>query len=180
MKSSSRKRTSPLAWIVLIVGPALALESLRYVDLREEVDRAEAAIEALAADARDVVSMRAVAPSTEWKERPTADLIAVVNRTLSSEGIATSAFESLSPEGSRVDAEDRSTRIQSVRLVLAELSLADFGRFLSRWRREQPQWSIDRIDLGFVVASGARREESSAAKSLRVTLAMRARYHADT
>ncbi len=180
MKPSSRKRTSPLAWIVLIAGPVLALESLRYADLRDEVARAEASIEILADDARDVVSMRAVAPSSEWKARPTADLIAVVNRTLEADGIATSAFQSLSPEGSRVDAEDRGTRIQSVRLVLGDLSLADLGRFLARWRREQPQWSIDRIDLGFVATSGERREETSASKSLRVTFAMRARYHADT
>lgn len=138
------------------LGVAIALIALavQYQRLRSATGRFEGARIALGQLERDagrIVHLRARRPTVAWKERPTKDVLALVNAALLEAGIPTSRLQGIG-EGADAPvtaaAENAPTlRRQSLTLSLESLTPPQIGLLLQQWRLAQDQWVIDRLEL---------------------------------
>lgn len=132
--------------VILIAALGLSLEGRRLRDAEAE---RQASIERLASlndDATTVLRLRSGNTASE-DQRPTADVIALVNRVLTQAGIPTTRFAGCTPEGDAAMSGSTELRRQSVRLSLQALALADLGTFLATWRAENTVWTPVSIEI---------------------------------
>jgi hypothetical protein len=87
------------------------------------------------------------------RPRPEQDLATRIASTLREIGAPRESMDRLSLEsdapasGSGGDAGGVAFRTQTMRVSLRRLQLVELGRFLSRWRQEQPLWTVVSIGL---------------------------------
>ena len=157
--------------VILSCVLAVSVQAQRIRSAESEVTGAEVRLASLIEDARVVLRHRAADPTAAEQERPTSDVIALVNRTLTAAGLPTSRFSGCAPEGDvAVPGSDRLRR-QSVRLQLEPLTVPELGAFLSSLRDETSLWSESSIELS---------HRSGPDDAFSVAIVLTAHYHAAT
>ncbi|MCB9492560.1 MAG: hypothetical protein H6674_10895 [Dehalococcoidia bacterium] len=165
------RTTLLVAPAALVAALALSLQGQRLRAATHDSESARARIESLADDARAVLRLRDTAATASEDERPTADVIALVNRVLTAAGVPTSRFQGCSPEGDAAVPGSSDLRRQSVRIALKDMAVADVGAFLAAWRDEGTVWTPTAVEINHA------GDERSQAYDAQVVLA--AAYHGD-
>ncbi len=129
----------------------MAVQVHRVSAARLRHEAAIAAIEQLQRDASNVIELRAKRDIVAWRERPKADVLALVNAALVDAGIPTDRLQGI---GEGVDTPvtsarggESTLRRQSLAVSLERLTPAQIGQFLERWESVQSQWSAGRLEL---------------------------------
>lgn len=128
----------------------LSFQGRRWQSAEAERSQKRSSLEALAADARAVLRLRSKSAITNDSERPTADVIAIVNRVLTGAGVPTTRFAGCQPEGDAPVPGATDLRRQSVRLNLQGMTTADAGAFLDSLRREETVWTPTSVEMNHV------------------------------
>lgn len=110
-----------------------------------------AALHQLMGEASRVIELRAKRERVAWRERPTADVLALLNAALVDAGIPMDRLQGVG-EGvdtpvARGSGTEPLRRRQSMAITLERLTVDQIGRFLARWEEVQDQWSTDRLEL---------------------------------
>lgn len=144
----------PSLIMALLVAAALcviAVQLHRVKAARLEHGSAAGALDQLHRDAERVLELRAKRDLVAWRERPTTDVLALVNAALIDAGIPADRLQGI---GEGVDTavasaqgSEPALRRQSLAISLERLTPAQIGRFLERWESVQDQWSSGRIEL---------------------------------
>jgi hypothetical protein len=139
------------AWIAVLAlsAGAVALAGQRAAASRAAAGREQAELGRVAAQARELRSLRAAAASPE-SAKATSGLASRVGTALSRAGLPASCLSSLSPEAQSVQAIDGSrpgVRRQRATLVLTSLTLPQLGSFLQTWRADEPAWTITGVEV---------------------------------
>lgn len=147
-------RMRPSLIIMLAVTGSLcviAVQANRVAAARQRHEAAIAAFEQLRRDASEVTELRARRDVVAWRERPKADVLALVNAALVDAGIPTDRLQGI---GEGVDAPvtsaqggESTLRRQSLAISLERLTPAQIGQLLERWHLVQDQWSAGRLEL---------------------------------
>jgi len=147
-------RMRPSLIIMLALTGALcviAMQAHRVRAARQRHEAAIAAFEDLRRDASKVIELRASRDVVAWRERPKADVLALVNAALVDAGIPADRLQGI---GEGVDSpvttaqgSELSLRRQSLAISLERLTPVQIGRFLERWESIQSQWSAGRLEL---------------------------------
>ncbi len=147
-------RMRPFLIIILAVAGALcvmAVQAHRVAAARQRHEAAIATFEQLRRDASKVIELRARRDVVAWRERPKADVLALVNAALVDAGIPTDRLQGI---GEGVDAPvasaqggESALRRQSLAISLERLTPAQIGQMLERWHLVQDQWSAGRLEL---------------------------------
>lgn len=133
--------------VALIAALLLSLQGRRWRTANESLNGAKATLQSLGDDARAVLQLRGTAATTNDSERPTADVIAIVNRVLTGAGVPTTRFAGCKSEGDAPVPGSNDLRRQSVRLNLQAMTAADIGSFLGAWRSEETVWTPTSIEM---------------------------------
>lgn len=143
--------TSRIA-LALALASALIALGVGMHRLRAAAASADAEHRALllaAADARQVLQLRASTARIGDAQRPSQDVISRVNQALAVAGIPARTLTDLREEGDvAIDAGPPELRRQTVAATLEPITLDQLGRFLEEWRLSQPLWTVTRIDIG--------------------------------
>ncbi len=147
-------RIRPSLIIMLAVTGALcviAVQAHRVNAARQRQGVALTVFEQLQRDASRVVELRAKRDVVAWRERPRADVLALVNAALVDAGIPTDRLQGI---GEGVDSpvataqgSELSLRRQSLAVSLERLTPVQVGRFLEQWELVQDQWFAGRLEL---------------------------------
>ncbi len=163
--------------ILVAAASSVALFGLAWSRASDAVSRANAAALRLASvreDADEVRHLRAREERIAVSERPSHDVIARVGGSLAEVGLPESRLKSVTPVSDRGAAGSGSAhRVQSVRIVLEPMTLAELGPLLRIWRREHSLWTTSGVELN--TASRGRDPE----EAYRVTITVSAVYLAD-
>ena len=168
---TATRATLVVALAALAAALALSLQGRRLRDAAQDGQSARARVESLADDARAVLRLRDTAATASEDERPTADVIALVNRVLTAAGVPTSRFQGCSPEGDAPVPGSADLRRQSVRVAFKDLAVADVGAFLAAWRDAGTAWTPTAVEINHA------GDDRSQAYDAQVVLA--AAYHGD-
>jgi hypothetical protein len=132
----------------------------------EHVEARDRALRQAADEAQQILTLRSRAERVSARQRPTEDVIALVNRTLAETGAPSRRLTDLEQESDVViDAGPPTLRRQTVRCTLQPVTLDELGRFLALWTRDQPLWTPVRIELSH------DQRESDAVFTCRLALA---------
>lgn len=147
-------RMRPSILIALGVAASLcviALQAHRVSAARQRHDAAIKSLNELQRDAAKIIELRAKRDLVAWRERPKADVLALVNAALVDAGIPTNRLQGI---GEGVDTPVTNTgggdlplRRQSLAISFDGLTPAQIGLLLERWDRVQDQWSAGRLEL---------------------------------
>jgi len=148
------RRMRPSLIIALAAAGALcviAVQAHRVDAARQRHEAAIAAIGQIQRDASKVIELRARRDLVAWRERPTADVLALVNAALVDAGIPTNRLQGI---GEGIDTPltsaqggGSSLRRQSLAISFEGLTAAQIGLLLERWHHGQDQWSAARLEL---------------------------------
>ena len=146
-------RRAATLWLAASIASGLLILALGAARLRTAQHRAAdaAAAHALArADAERVLALRTRTQTAAAGLQPQQDVFQQANQAIAAAGLRGVAVRSVTPAGDRaLDAGSASPprRAQSVRIVLGPITVHELGAFLTRWRQDQPLWTITAIDL---------------------------------
>lgn len=146
-------RRAATLWLAASLAAALLIVALGTARLRSAERRAtdaRTAFDLAHADAKRVLALRTRTQTAAAGLQPQQDVFQQANQTLSAAGLRGVAVRSVTPAGDRaLDAKAASPprRAQSVRIVLGPITVDELGAFLTRWRQDQPLWTITAIDL---------------------------------
>lgn len=143
-----------------------AIGARRLASAHAQVDAAEASLAGLRRDAAAVVNLRKQRQRIAERKRPDGDVNGHVLSVLSSARLPGTHLKSVRTDSDTALPERNGGvkhRRQTVRVELAGLTLAGFGRFLEAWRRDQPLWSVSRLSLVHDARSGGGRSRSASA-----------------
>ena len=148
------RRMRPSLIIALAAAGALcviAVQAHRVDAARQRHGAAIAAIGQIQRDASKVIELRARRDLVAWRERPTADVLALVNAALVDAGIPTNRLQGI---GEGIDTPltsaqggESSLRRQSMAISLERLTPPQIGLLLEKWNLVQDQWSAARLEL---------------------------------
>ena len=143
--------TSPTVFLpvlaALVIALLLSFQGKRWRSAEENLSGARESLQALGSDARAVLQLRGKSAITNDSERPTADVIAIVNRVLTGAGVPTTKFAGCKSEGDAAVPGSNDLRRQSVRLNLQGMTVADIGAFLESWRSEETVWTPTSVEM---------------------------------
>lgn len=129
----------------------IAVQAHRLSVARQRHDAAISTLEQLQGDASKVIELRAKRDFVAPRERPRADVLALVNAAMVDAGIPTNRLQGIA-EGvdtpvTNTRGSDWALRRQSLAISFEGLAPAQIGLFLERWDRVQNQWSAGRLEL---------------------------------
>ncbi len=148
------RRALIAAFLALSAGAFAAASVSAWLSGREEAlwTREALAVDA-ARDAERVLAMRGMRERASLRPRPAQDLATRLGSALAALGLPRESLDRLTldsdspagaaPPGGRGPA----FRVQSMRVSLRRLRLADVGRLLARWRESEPLWTPTSIEL---------------------------------
>jgi hypothetical protein len=145
-----------------LAGSAISAGRLSAARAREQAAGAQAP--AVAAQLGEVLNLRAHQEQIAASQRPTEDIYAEFGSAMSEAGLPSACLKDLSPDGDKA-LESASTtpgprlRVQSVRLTIEPVTLAQVGNLLASWRTRQPVWRTSSIELN--ATAPADRPEGS-------------------
>jgi len=129
----------------------IAVQAHRVDAARQRHGAAIASLEHLQNDAGKVIELRVRRDLVAWRERPTADVLALVNAALVDAGIPTNRLQGI---GEGIDTPltsaqggESSLRRQSMAISLERLTPPQIGLLLEKWNLVQDQWSAARLEL---------------------------------
>lgn len=166
----------------VIVACALAIASAwiwstKHVD---QLRRRESAITALANDAGSVLALRVLRERASLNERPRQDLIARVNESMTTAGLAKGSLLGVTTEadGPLLSSSARTTgdsnlefRTQAMRVAFKGVKPGQLGEFLEDWRLRQPLWTTTALELSRAASKDADQERFDATIVLSVIYA---------
>lgn len=147
-------RRAATLWLAASLAAGLLIVALGAARLRTAercAADADATLDQTRADAERVLALRTRTQTTAAGLQPQQDVFQQANQTTSAAGLRGVAVRSVTPAGDRAldagSAAGPPRRAQSVRIVLGPITVHELGAFLTRWRQDQPLWTITAIDL---------------------------------
>jgi hypothetical protein len=141
---------------VVIAAAGTVASAWRLLQARARSQQRIHTMQLVATDARQVVSLRGHREHSSLAPRPTSDVLARVNQTLSDCGLPASTLRDLVQEGDTViDQGAPVMRRQVVVATLEPVELDQLGRFLHLWTDNQPLWTPFRLDMTHVGSDDA-------------------------
>jgi hypothetical protein len=139
------ERIIPIAALILAAAaPLVAAARLRVA--RADAFSAEARTYEVAADVQRLLNLRANRTTISAGRKPEQDAFARVEDTI--EAIdGTARLTNLAMDSDAAISDAPGYRRQAVSFSLAEMSVPELGRFLDRWRRDQPLWTPIAVSL---------------------------------
>lgn len=148
------RRMHPLLLAALGAAAALLIIAVQIQRLSAARQRHEGALATLAQlerDAGEVMQLRARREVIAWRQRPTTDVLALVNAALIEAGIPTNRLQGIgegadTPLGNSA-ADAPALRRQSMAVSLEGLTPSQIGMLLEKWQLAQDQWTAERLEL---------------------------------
>ena len=152
------RRSSILVIALALIGAMLVVAvgagSSRTARARARESRARFA--QVIADAERVIVLRASEQTVAAGEQPRQDVFRRVNDAIAACALSHVRVQSVSPAGDHaLDDADTARRVQTVRIELESIAIADLGALLDRWRHDHALWTITGVELAAARTSGA-------------------------
>lgn len=132
----------------IALAAALCMSVLRFQGANKVASSRERAWHLASTEAREVLRLRAANEMYLARERPTEDVIGLVNQSLADAGISSRRLQDLEQESdTAIHVGPPELRRQTVRCRLEPVTIDELGRFLEVWAREHQLWTPVRIEI---------------------------------
>lgn len=148
--SSRRACALTITLAAFVGGTPVIQSSLVAARARVEAELALSDLSTVVQDAQELIQLRETSPviGSSAAPRPVSGLPQRITAVLASRGLAAATLASFSSAGPVRGRQTRDApRGERASLVLAPITLPEFGGFLAAWRRDEPGWIVTSIDL---------------------------------
>lgn len=115
-------------------------------DAENDRDKAISRARQVSADVEELLAIRASTALSSGIQ-DTISLLGPLNRALSTAGVPLDSLVSATPEGMPLKISSGSASVNSTRIALERLTLAQLGAFLATWRAQEPRLVASSIEL---------------------------------
>lgn len=173
MIRSSYLLAAGIAMAALLAALAGSWLRAKEASLVEREDRTEATMRQI----REVLELRALRDRASADVEPEANLTSLVLNALRGASVPEDAFRGLAVEGGtmalpRTSSSGPGYLLRRASVRLSGVRLPDLGRFLDRWRTEQPLHVVTAIDLARSRGAGRGGENSGSEERFDATLVL--------
>lgn len=149
---SSARTDLPLLWVVLIVAIATAWPVRTWLIAKSDTRQAHRDLEQAMGVDQNLNSLLAAAMPFDRGKAASDDLAALIRGALRDEGIGSQVLEDVVPRLGLTPVQvgrDKSFgwRGSAAVVRVRPMPLVDLGRFLTRWRRNHPEWIATSVEL---------------------------------
>lgn len=135
-----------------LAGLVVTAQARVWRQTTERFESARSVLAITALHAQEMMELTSTRQQISRGQRPTADVIALVNSVLAEAGIPNRHLKGLTPESDGIlpTSSGISTQAlgkQTLRLTLQQLTLPDLGAFLAQWNASGNLWTPTHIEL---------------------------------